>query len=91
MEKIHRKLKITGKVQGVYYRVSAKAAAERLGIFGTVKNEPDGSVYAEAEGEKQSVLDFIDWCKSGSTNAVVEQVIVENGEIKAYTDFQILR
>ena len=47
MKKIN--IKITGKVQGVFFRASTKAVADQMGIKGLVKNEKDGSVYIEAE------------------------------------------
>jgi acylphosphatase len=46
----HINIKITGKVQGVFFRASTKAVADQIGVKGFVKNEKDGSVYVEAEG-----------------------------------------
>jgi acylphosphatase len=45
-------IRVWGKVQGVFYRASAKQEADKLGIRGTVKNEPDGSVVIQAEGSE---------------------------------------
>jgi acylphosphatase len=50
--KKHFNIRISGRVQGVFFRASTKAKAEELGISGFVQNEPDGSVYIEAEGEE---------------------------------------
>jgi acylphosphatase len=53
--KIHKNLYISGKVQGVFYRKSTKEIADKLGVKGFVQNMPDGSVYAEAEGEEADI------------------------------------
>jgi acylphosphatase len=67
-------LTITGKVQGVFYRKSAAAEAQRIGITGFVKNLPDGNVYAEAQGTEAQLNEFANWCKRGPVRANVEQV-----------------
>jgi acylphosphatase len=48
----HWNIKVTGKVQGVFFRASTKAVADQLGVKGFVKNLSDGSVYIEAEGDE---------------------------------------
>ena len=68
------KLHITGKVQGVWYRASAKDKAISLGLTGKIWNEPDGSVGAIAKGPVNKVFDFIDWCKKGPPLSNVEDV-----------------
>ena len=88
MEKLFR-LKITGKVQGVWYRYSTKIKARELGVKGFVKNEPDGSVYAEIEGAPEAVNALIDWCWRGSTYSIVENVKAEEGDLKGFTDFKV--
>ncbi len=70
-------LRITGKVQGVFYRRDAAREGQRLGLAGFVRNEPDGSVHAEAEGDSAAVGAFIRWCRRGPPNARVEGVSVE--------------
>lgn len=86
-----KKIKISGKVQGVFFRASAKKKAEELGIHGIVKNESDGTVFAEAEGETEALDDFISWCHQGPPGARVDTVEVWDGEIKNYAGFQINR
>jgi len=83
------KIWIKGKVQGVWFRASAKKEADRLGVKGFVENELDGSVYAEAEGAH--VKKFIDWCGQGPQFASVEEVRIESQAVCDYTDFQIKR
>ena len=74
MEKRRVSLRITGRVQGVFYRRETQREALRLGLSGFVRNEDDGSVYAEAEGENSAVGALIRWCRRGPANARVEGV-----------------
>lgn len=85
------KLRIHGRVQGVFYRYSTKQQAESLGITGMVKNEMDGSVYAEIEGEETALRQMIEWCREGPERAVVQEVVVHAGPPKGYTSFEIVR
>ena len=71
-ERVH--LIITGRVQGVFFRASTREQAEKLNLSGWVRNLPDGSVEIQAEGDKESLARFLDWCKSGPPNALVENV-----------------
>lgn len=70
-------LKITGRVQGVWFRGSTQQQAALLGLSGWVRNMPDGSVEAYVEGEKEIIETFIQWCHRGPTMARVENVEVE--------------
>ena len=83
------KLRIKGKVQGVWYRASARRKAGELGLRGFVRNEPDGSVYAEAEGEEAALQAFARWCREGPEMARVEQVEVEEGGLQGFEAFEI--
>jgi acylphosphatase len=67
-------LTIKGRVQGVFYRREAQTKAIQLGLKGYVKNNPDGSVTAVAQGEQKALQDFIDWCRKGPEEAQVEEV-----------------
>lgn len=82
---------VRGKVQGVYYRHYTKTKAEELGITGTVKNLPDGSVYIIATGEDYQVTDLLNYCKQGPPKAVVSEVIKEEILLQNFTSFQIIR
>ncbi|MFA7380168.1 MAG: acylphosphatase [Bacteroidia bacterium] len=82
---------VRGKVQGVYYRQNTKSKATELGVKGFVRNEPDKSVYVEAEGEEQAVDDLIAWCRKGPWLASVEEVIVKVQDVKGFVSFEILR
>lgn len=67
-------LTITGRVQGVFFRVETQRAALRFGVAGWVRNRRDGSVEAVAEGANTDVQSLIQWCHNGPPNARVDDV-----------------
>ena len=69
-------VKVTGRVQGVSFRWYAVQEAERLGVTGWVRNEPDGSVAAHVEGEDPAVDAMVAWCRRGPSYAAVRDVAV---------------
>ena len=83
------KITVSGRVQGVFYRDSARQTALGLGIAGHVSNQPDGTVYIEAEGEEKSLEELVRWCRQGPQWAHVESVEVEEGEPAGYTGFDL--
>ena len=87
----HFKITVTGKVQGVFFRVSTKAVANQMGINGFVRNETDGSVYIEAEGESFMLDELVNWCKEGPDGAKVEEVELVEGELKNHKGFEVLK
>jgi acylphosphatase len=91
MIKLHFSIVIKGKVQGVFYRASAQQKAQTLGLTGYAQNQPDESVFVEAEGEQQALKSFVEWCKVGPTRAVVTEVLVTEGELKNHPDFSVRR
>lgn len=70
----HLNIKIFGRVQGVFFRYSAKDVADSFGINGFIRNEADGTVYMEAEGEESGLDEFLKWCKQGPEMAIIEKV-----------------
>ncbi len=81
---------VFGKVQGVGYRLSALKQAKIRGVKGYVKNNYcDGSVIIEAEGDEETLYDFIDWCRKGPTMAKVVDIIVKDSSMKEFSDFDI--
>ncbi len=82
---------MSGKVQGVFFRASTKETADQLGLNGIVRNESDGSVYVEAEGERGSLEAFAAWCKMGPRKAQVVTFVIEEADPKGYVGFNILR
>ncbi len=87
----HLDIVITGKVQGVFYRAMSKAVADQLGIKGIARNQPDGTVFIEAEGDDFSLELFLEFCNKGSDRAVVENVRASEGELKKYRNFEIVK
>ncbi len=85
------KIIVSGRVQGVFYRASTKAVADQMGVKGIIKNQMDGSVYLEAEGDENVMDDFIDWCKYGPDDARVDDVLIEEIEAKNYRNFDVLK
>lgn len=59
----HLEIKVYGKVQGVSFRNFASQKAHELAILGFVRNEMNGTVYIEAEGEEENLRRFLDWCR----------------------------
>ena len=71
------KIRIKGKVQGVWFRAFTREKATELGVSGWVQNETDGAVYLEANGKKSKLVLFIDKLKQGTERSVVDDVEVE--------------
>ena len=84
-------LLIKGKVQGVFYRASAKEVADRLHISGWIKNTREGHVEALASGSEEDLRRFIEWCKKGPERAVVSDLIVSEAAQTQITGFSILK
>lgn len=68
------RLRISGRVQGVWYRGATQAEARRLGVRGWVRNLPDGGVEALLQGEADAVRALVAWCKVGPPAARVTDV-----------------
>jgi acylphosphatase len=89
--KINKQIKVSGRVQGVFFRKSTQQKALELGIKGWVKNEPDGSVLVEMEGNLSAMMEMEDWLKQGPPMAKVESLDITEGEIFHHADFLIVR
>jgi len=70
--RVRARIRVTGLVQGVFYRQSAALEAARLGLSGAVRNLSDGSVEVEAEGVRSAVEALVAWCRHGPPSARVE-------------------
>jgi acylphosphatase len=68
---------VSGQVQGVFFRDSARQKAGELGLAGWVKNLPDGRVEVLVEGPPEKVREMIRWCQEGPPHATVEDVDTE--------------
>lgn len=72
------RLKISGRVQGVFFRAETTRAMRPLNVRGWVRNLPDGTVEALMEGEQAALDQAIQWCRNGPPRARVDQVQVES-------------
>jgi acylphosphatase len=82
-------LKIHGLVQGVFFRKHTKEKAIELGINGTVKNCPDGTVEVFAEGNIEVMEQFIAWCHVGPKGASVLKIDIHEAPLKNFREFII--
>ena len=85
------RLIIKGKVQGVFYRATAKDVADLTGVKGWVKNLPDNNVEITATATEETLQKFINWCKQGPPKARVEDVIVEQLDLEVFNGIRIIR
>lgn len=88
---MHRRIRIriSGRVQGVFFRHRARAFAQSLGISGFAVNELDGSVRIEAEGPPEALQDLVAWCRLGPAGSQVVHVATEPGPLEGLTGFGI--
>lgn len=91
MNNVSAHLRISGKVQGVFFRATAKKIADKNNLTGWVKNLSDGNVEAIVSGEQAAVEKFIEWCKHGPENAAVQDVHVNYIEEKIFKEFKVIR
>lgn len=77
MAKVRAAVRINGRVQGVWFRQSTKHTAEKFGVTGWVRNNPDSSVEAVFEGERDAVQAVIDWCQHGPDKARVDDLQID--------------
>ena len=80
-----------GKVQGVFFRQSAKEKALELGVSGHVSNRPDGAVIIIATGTKEQLDELVTWCKTGPPRADVSSVDTMELPLQVFSRFTIER
>ena len=85
------RIRVEGRVQGVFYRASTQSKALELGLSGWVKNQPDGSVLMEVQGNTEALDKMIKWCKEGPIMARVDNLDQEDVSVEAGTSFDIIR
>ncbi|QWC86767.1 acylphosphatase [Nocardioidaceae bacterium] len=71
---VAREVRVHGTVQGVFFRATCVEEAQRAGVRGWVRNEPDGTVSAHFEGAPDAVEQMVRWCREGSPQAEVTGV-----------------
>ena len=83
-------VRVSGRVQGVWFRASTKQKAEQLGVTGWIRNTSDGCIEAIFEGNKNMVKEMVDWCNHGPPHAKVENIEIKNQPVtNAFDGFAI--
>lgn len=81
-------IKVSGLVQGVFFRYTTRKVARKLNLSGYVKNMPDGSVFIEAEGPEDKLNELLKFSKVGPKSARVDRVEHElSSPIYQFKDF----
>jgi acylphosphatase len=88
---VARRVRVTGHVQGVFYRAWAQGQARELGISGWIRNCSDGSVEAHLSGEPDAVERMIERMRRGPSNARVDDVSVEDVPAEGLGRFELRR
>jgi len=86
---VRRRAVVSGVVQGVGFRWSARAEAQRLGVTGFARNRPDATVEVEAEGTPAAVAAFVSWLKKGPPSARVSSVELSDLSPLGSTEFDV--
>jgi acylphosphatase len=88
-ERIRRRVKVHGEVQGVFFRDSTRRRAETHRVAGWVRNCPDGSVEAVFEGDPEAVEQLVEFCRRGPSRARVERVEVAEEPLESLSGFRV--
>ena len=87
-ERTTKRLRIHGRVQGVWFRESMRQEAERLAITGWVRNRMDGTVEAVVQGDAQAVDEMVAWARRGPRDAHVRRVEVDDEPADNFSAFE---
>lgn len=87
---VRRRVVVTGRVQGVFFRDGTATEARRLGVAGWVTNRPDGSVEAVLEGEPDAVETLVAWLRHGPDRARVDTCTVADEEPQGEAGFRVV-
>ena len=87
---IRQVVRVSGRVQGVGFRMAAAQEAGRLGISGTVRNLFDGTVEADIEGPVEAVEQMLAWLRSGPSSARVEHADVQEADPRGARGFRVV-
>ncbi len=86
---VRRRVLVSGRVQGVFFRDSCRRKAEELAVSGWVRNRSDGTVEAVFEGDPGAVAAMVGWCRAGPPRARVDSVEVSDEEPLGETGFRV--
>ena len=89
MMPVARHVRVTGLVQGVFFRAWARDEAQALGVSGWIRNCSDGSVEALLEGEAEAIEELIDLLREGPPGAQVEDVEIEETDREGLSSFEV--
>ncbi len=84
-----KRVLISGRVQGVFFRDSTREKARTLGLAGWVRNLPDGGVEAVFEGDGDRAEEMLAWCEEGPPDARVQNVFAKNEEPENLSGFEV--
>ena len=84
-----RRVRVTGRVQGVFFRAWTRDEAKALGLTGWVRNDDDGSVEALLEGSEKAVAKMVELMGQGSSHARVDDVEVEEADPEGSGRFEV--
>ena len=84
---IRRRVVVHGRVQGVFFRDTARREASRHGVSGWVRNTPDGTVEAVFEGDRGNVERMVGFAEEGPPEAQVERVDTFDEEVEGLEGF----
>ena len=81
---------VTGRVQGVFFRQSARVMAIKNNVNGWVSNLDDGRVEIVAEGQESNIDALADWCKTGPANSRVDEFeLSEENSTDEFENFKV--
>lgn len=85
-----RRVRVTGRVQGVFFRAWTADEARALSVAGWIRNRSDGSVEAHLEGEEEAVDELIQLIREGPPDAEVEGVAITESDPEGLNGFEVL-
>jgi acylphosphatase len=86
---IRRRILVSGRVQGVFYRDACRQEADRIGVRGSARNLDDGRVEVIVEGDPDAVEAMTEWCRSGSEAASVSNIDIEEESPRGEDAFSV--
>ncbi len=86
---VARRVVVSGRVQGVFFRDTCRREARSAGVSGWVRNRPDGRVEAVFEGPPTAVEALVAWCREGPPQAVVEGVEIFEADLSGAEGFRL--
>ena len=89
MATVRRRVVVRGRVQGVFFRDSARQRARQHGVGGWIRNRLDGAVEAVFEGDPAAVERLVEFCRAGPPGAQVDELEIAEEEPEGLTQFEV--